>query len=155
MKKKFAFIPAIAFVILLAGFTTPPSSGQKKVKTNYKAVLLAKMLPSNGKTKAKGYAAFDFSKNGKSVFYKVFCYNIDHVTMAHIHHGMFPKMGPIAVWLYKGKVTGKINGLLAKGTITNKDVNLDSLRTWIMHKDAFVLVHTQKFPNGEIGGTIH
>jgi hypothetical protein len=74
--------------------------------------------------------------------------------MAHIHHGPFGKEGPIAVWLYKGKITGKFNGMLSKGTITDKDVNLDSLHTWMTTGNTFVLVHTQKYPNGEIGGKI-
>lgn len=154
MKKIFVSFFAIVVMLFLAGYSNLPSKG-KKVKNIYRAELASKMLSSYGKTKAKGHAVFMFSKDGKSLSYKLYVYNIDSVSMAHIHHGTFGKEGPIAVWLYKGKITGKFSGLLSKGTITNKDVNLDTLRSWMNAGDTYVLVHSQKFPNGEIGGKIH
>jgi CHRD domain len=128
---------------------------EKKIKTIYKAELASKGLASFGKTKARGHAEFEFSKDGKSLTYKLYVYGIDSVSMAHIHHGPFGKEGPIVVWLYKTPITGKFNGMLSKGTITNSDTNIDTLRSWMSKGDTFVLVHTQKFPNGEIGGKIH
>ena len=154
MKKLFVSFIAVVIMLFLAGNSNVMAKG-KKVKNVYRAELASKMLSSSGKTKAKGHAIFTFSKDGKKLFYKLYVYDIDSVSMAHIHHGPFGKEGPIVVWLYKGKITGKFNGLLAKGTITNKDTNLDSLRTWMNDGDTYVLVHTQKFPNGEIGGKIH
>lgn len=153
MKKIFM----LAFIVTLAlSFIYFPdiSAKQKKDKTKYKAELASKGLASYGKTKAKGHAEFEFSKDGKSLTYKLYVYGIDSVSMAHIHHGPFGKEGPIVVWLYKTPITGKFSGLLSKGTITDKDTNLDTLRAWISKGDTYVLVHTQKFPNGEIGGKI-
>lgn len=153
--KRIAVLIFTAFlVMLLVSFSNLSAKG-KKEKNNYKAELASKELSSYGKTKARGHAELMFSKDGKKLFYKLYVYGIDSVSMAHIHHGPFGKEGPIAAWLYKGKITGKFNGLLSKGTITEKDVNLDSLHKWMNEGDTYVLVHTQKFPNGEIGGKIH
>lgn len=105
-------------------------------------------------TKASGHAVFWFSKDGKKLYYKLFVSNIDSVSMAHIHHAAPGKNGPIAVWLYKGKITGEVNGLLAKGTITNKDIDLKKLKKWMENGDTYVMVHTVKHPNGEIRGLI-
>jgi len=154
MKKLLVSFITLVIIMFLSGYSNLPSN-VKKVKNTYKAELASKMLSSYGKTKARGRAEFRFSKDGKSLSYQLYVYDIDSVSMAHIHHGRFGKEGPIAVWLYKGKITGKFNGLLSKGTITDKDINLDTLRSWMNSGDTYVLVHTQKFPNGEIGGKIH
>lgn len=145
------------FMLVIAAFliNSPELfSKEKKSKTKYTAVLASAKLASSGKTKAKGRAEFEFNKDGKELSYKLYVYGIDSVSMAHIHHGPFGKEGPIVVWLYRSPITGKFSGLLSKGTITDKDTNLDSLRAWMSKGDTFVLVHTQKYPNGEIGGKI-
>jgi hypothetical protein len=126
----------------------------KAEKNDFNAKLSGKEVVPPVKTKAYGSATFKFSKDGKSMQYKLIVHNIDKVIMAHIHHAPAGKDGPIAVWLYKGKVTGKVNGVLSKGTITNKDVNLANLKKWIESGDAYVLVHTKAYPNGEIRGII-
>ena len=154
MKKVAVYFAALALIIFLSNSSVLIAKG-KKEKTTFKAELASKELSSYGKSKAKGHAWFQFSKDGKSLSYKLYVYGIDSVSMAHIHHGPFGKEGPIAAWLYKGKITGKFNGLLAKGTITSKDVNMDDLRKWMTSGDTYVLVHTQRFPNGEIGGKIN
>ncbi len=154
MKRIMILIVPVMFLIFLSNVSFSIVKG-KKEKKYYKAELATKELSSYGKSKAKGHAEFMFSKDGKSLSYKLYVFGIDSVSMAHIHHGPFGKEGPIAAWLYRGKITGKFNGLLSKGTITDKDVNMDSLHVWMNNGDTYVLVHTQKFPNGEIGGKIH
>ena len=154
MKRIMILVVSIMFLLFIFNDSNLLAKG-KKEKNQFKAELASKELSSFGKTKAKGHAEFMFSKDGKSLSYKLYVSGIDSVSMAHIHHGPFGKEGPIVVWLYRGKITGKFNGLLSKGTITDKDTNLDSLRTWMSRGDTYVLVHTQKFPNGEIGGKIH
>lgn len=133
---------------------SPKSKVSKSKKNVFKAVLSGKFKTPAVKTKAYGHAEFTFSKDGKKLFYKLYVYGIDSVSMAHIHHGPMGKEGPIAAWLYKGKIIGKFNGMLSSGTLTDKDLNLNNLRNWIKTGDAYVLVHTQMNPNGEIGGLI-
>jgi hypothetical protein len=153
MKKNLMVVFTFIIALFLIYFSNV-SAKQKMSSAKYKAELTAKGLASYGKTKAKGHAEFVFSKDGKELTYKLYVYGIDSISMAHIHHGPFGKEGPIVVWLYKKPITSKVNGLLSKGTITDKDTNFDSLRIWMSTGDTFVLVHTQKFPNGEIGGKI-
>ena len=171
MKK--LFVPFVAMLLILItmdfSFAEVNHSGSKAVKSSkstiynsgkqtqkyvFKAVLTGRFKSPAVKTKAKGHVVFIFSKDGKELSYKLYVYDIDSVAMAHIHHGTMGKEGQIAAWLYKGKITGKFNGLLSKGVLTNKDINLDSLRAWIKTGHAYVLVHTQMNPNGEIGGLI-
>ncbi len=148
------------FVLLLFFENAQAQSGKQMMKkaaaTNnkYEATLSGKNVVPPVKTKATGKATFMFSKSGKILYYTLTAHNIKNVIMAHIHHAAPGKDGPIAVWLYKGKPTGMVNGVLSKGRITNKEVNLDSLRTWINNGDTYVLIHTKAYPNGEIRGTI-
>lgn len=135
-------------------FKSAESKAGKPEKNVFKAALSGKFRTPAVKTKAYGHAEFTFSKDGKKLFYRLYVYGIDSVAMAHIHHGPMGKEGPIVAWLYKGKITGKFNGMLSSGTLTDKDINLNNLRAWIKSGDAYVLVHTQMNPNGEIGGLI-
>ncbi len=152
----------VFFLILFLSFSSAGilANGKKNMTEKksrvlkYEANLSGKQVAPPVMTKAWGKAVFKFSKDGKKLFYRLTVHNIKGVIMAHIHHAPAGKDGPIAVWLYKGKGTGKVNGLLAKGIITNKDVNLDNLKKWISQGDAYVLVHTKKYPAGEIRGII-
>ncbi len=130
-------------------------SKMMKSQPYFYADLSGKNVVPPVKTEATGKAKFTFSKDGKSIHYIVFLKHTNMVTMAHIHHASKGKNGPIAVWLYKGKPMSVVNAVLSKGEITNKDVNLDSLRTWMMNGGAYVLVHTKDHPNGEIRGQIY
>lgn len=106
-------------------------------------------------TKASGHAKFTFSKDGKSLHYVVYVAHIDSVFMIHIHHAPKGKNGPIAVWLFKSKPTNVSGGVIAQGNITNKEINLDTLRTWMEEGNTFVMVHTKANPAGEIRGQIY
>ncbi len=161
MIKKFISLSAALVLFMMLGNVHAqnqhPTMKMKKMNTGtskYEATLSGKNVVPPVKTKASGQAIFNFSKDGKSISYKLTVHNIKNIIMAHIHHAAPGKDGPIAVWLYKGKATGAVNGLLSKGIITNKIINLDSLKTWIKNGDAYVLVHTKAYPNGEIRGTI-
>ena len=151
----------LAVFVLLLFFENAQAQSSKRmtkkdtVKVNkYEAILSGKNVIPPVKTKATGKATFMFSKTGKILYYNLTVNNTNNVIMAHIHHAAPGKDGPIAVWLYKGKPKGMVNGVLSKGKITNKQVNLDSLRTWINDGDTYVLIHTKEYPNGEIRGTI-
>jgi hypothetical protein len=167
MKKVFVFLAAILGVSLILNFSNSTLSyAQTKTmkpmhKTSTPLTFTAQLSGKNVvpplKSKAAGSAKFTFDKNMKSMHYVVHLQNADSVVMTHIHHAAKGKNGPIAVWLFKFK-TAPVNiknGVLSQGDITNKDINLDSLRTWMEHGDTYVLVHTVKHPQGEIRGQIH
>ena len=114
------------------------------------------------KTKAKGEAVFHLSKEGKEISYKLKVSNIENVTAAHIHMGKKGVEGPPLAGLFAGpKKEGKFSGVLAEGTLTDKDLmsslsgkSVDDLVKIIKSGDTYVNVHTDKFPNGEIRGQI-
>lgn len=155
------FISFSAMFVLLLFFSNIQAQNNKKImkkmpstNSKFKAELSGKNAVPPVKTKASGIATFNFSKDGKNLFYKITVHNLNNVIMAHIHHAPKGKDGPIAAWLYKGKPKGMMNGVLSKGMLTNKTINFDSLRTWIKNGDAYVLIHTKAHPNGEIRGMI-
>lgn len=114
------------------------------------------------KTKAKGEIKFKVSSYGKELSYKLQVKNLKNATTAHIHRGMKGKNGPPVVTLFNGpKKEGAFSGDLCEGTITAQDLTgeltgktLDDLLQLIKAGDAYVNVHTDAYPNGEIRGQI-
>lgn len=113
-------------------------------------------------TKAKGDAKFILSGDGKELSFQLSVKRIENATAAHIHRGMKGKNGPPIVNLFNGpKKEGKYNGNLSKGTIAAKDLtgdlsgkSLEDLLKLIQAGEAYVNVHTDGNPNGEIRGQI-
>ncbi|MBJ6725021.1 CHRD domain-containing protein [Geomesophilobacter sediminis] len=115
------------------------------------------------KTKATGTAEFALSKDGKELAYKVSVKNIVSPNAAHIHLGKKGESGGPVLDLFKGqkKRQGKVSGLLAQGIASDKDLigdlqgkTLADLVAQIKAGDAYVNVHTEAFPDGEIRGQI-
>lgn len=128
----------------------------------FKARLSGKEQTPTVKTKAKGYATFKVSKDGKEITYKLTVRNIANVTAAHIHEGAKGVSGGPVVGLFSGpKKEGKFSGTLAEGTITDKDLigslagkTVSDLIEMIKAGNAYVNVHTDEHPDGEIRGQI-
>ncbi len=80
---------------------------------------------------------------------------------AHIHSGIKGQNGPIVAPLYNGlstiPPTGKVNGMLSKGSIKATDLRgplagkiLGSLTALMKNGELYVNVHTQQNQNGEL-----
>ena len=114
------------------------------------------------KTKAKGDVKFKMSSDGKTLSYTLHVKDILNTTAAHIHRGMKGKSGPPVANLFTGpKKEGKFSGDLSEGTITAKDLSGDlmgkslvDLEQLIKSGEAYVNVHTDAKPDGEIRGQI-
>jgi hypothetical protein len=87
--------------------------------------------------------------------------------MAHIHCCAPPgENAGVVVWLYPEApppqlIPGRHDGVLATGTITDADLvgifagmTVDDLVDEIVAGNAYVNVHTQQFPAGEIRGQL-
>jgi hypothetical protein len=141
---------------MVLNFTTPLSGSQE--------------VPSND-SKATGNAVFQLSKDGTELGYKLIVANIHNVLQAHIHCGAADVNGPVVAFLYPAGpppvlIPGRVNGILAEGTLTAADViprpdsevcpggiaNFDEMLAKIMSGEAYVNVHTSQFPGGEIRG---
>jgi len=146
----------LLFLVLLV------SIGIAAGERSFKAKLSGSEIVPSVKTMAKGEAVFQLSKDGNELTYKLTVADIENVTAAHIHDGKVGKSGPPIVSLYAGpKKEGKFSGTLSEGTITAKDL-MGQLKgklfshfiDMIEDGHAYVNVHTDKYPGGEIRGQI-
>jgi hypothetical protein len=140
----------------------------------------AQEAPVPRDTNARGNAVYQLSSDGSSIHYRLVVANIENVFMAHIHQGPRGVAGPIVVWLYPStapgvtapKGGGRIDGVIAEGTITAADLTgplaghpLSDLVTLLRTGGAYTNVHTDDgdlvlnegpgdFPGGEIRGQV-
>src|SRR5437763_728600 len=114
----------LIFGILANGYVNNPVSAQQQKFT-------AKLTGSNGvppiKTPATGITEFTLSPDGKSLSYILNVTNMNNIIGAHIHSGNAKQNGPIVLILYGNPTmtnppTGKVNGILSKGTATASDL---------------------------------
>ncbi len=112
-------------------------------------------------TKATGIAGFNV-KDNNTINYSVNVTNIQKVTGAHIHQGKAGVNGPVVVTLYNSTTPSPMtNGPLSKGDITSAKFEgplagkqISDLISMIKSGDAYVNVHTEANPKGEIRGQL-
>ena len=129
---------------------------------SFKAKLSGGEVVPPVKTTAKGEAIFQLSEEGNELTYKLTVSDIENVTVAHIHDGKYGKNGPPIVSLFTGpKKDHEFTGTLAEGKITAKDLMgelkgklFSHFMQMIEDGHAYVNVHTDKYPGGEIRGQI-
>ena len=116
---------------------------------------------------AQGQAIFTISEDGMSIDYKLIVANIDNAFVAHIHCGTAESFGPPIADLFSAPADGRVQGVIAEGTITSVITrpagacppdgvqDLADLLELIRTGGAYVNVHTNPgFPGGEIRGQI-
>jgi hypothetical protein len=116
---------------------------------------------------ATGQALLKLNSTGDLMSYQLNIHNIQNVTMAHIHIADQPgDDGPPAVWLYPSAppadlIPGLFSGLLGQGSFSEVELvgplagkTLDDLLVAIKENRAYVNVHTEQFPPGEIRGQL-
>jgi hypothetical protein len=116
-------------------------------------------------TNASGFADLDVEmEDGQQrvVDYHLYVSNIERVTQAQIHQGNSSENGPIIVPLFNASTpTGPVTGQLAEGHVTPANFTgplqgkqLDDLIALMQNGTAYVNVHTEQNPQGEISGTV-
>lgn len=113
-------------------------------------------------TNASGFAELEVEDGSDSMEYGIIVINIDKVTQAHIHQGNSTQAGPVVAPLFNASTpSGPIIGDLTEGSITSADLmgplqgqELSDLITLMENGQAYVNVHTEQNPDGEIRGTI-
>jgi hypothetical protein len=113
-------------------------------------------------TSASGFAEVEVVDNGNRVEYEVEVSNIDRVTQAHIHQGTSSEAGPVVATLFNASTpTGPTSGGLVEGSITSANLEgplqgkqLSDLIALMQNGQAYVNVHTEQNPDGEIRGTL-
>jgi hypothetical protein len=111
---------------------------------------------------ARGVAVFRLNREGTELSYRLIVANIENAVASHIHLAPAGTNGGVVAFLFgPSLIEGKFSGLLAEGTITADDLvnalagqSLSALVDELKSGNAYVNVHTQLYPGGEIRGQI-
>jgi CHRD domain len=153
-------ISSLGIVLLLTG-SDRIADGSNNEQVYYANLSGTSELPSVS-SDAKGISEFKFDDN-KNIRYRLNVSGLDNVIAAHIHRGNEYVNGPVVLTLYKAtKSPSSLNRiLLFEGNATSSDLQgplagkqLSDLVKIIAEGKAYVNFHTNKFPYGEIRGTI-
>ncbi|HSI77888.1 MAG TPA: CHRD domain-containing protein, partial [Lunatimonas sp.] len=109
-----------------------------------------------------GSVKFEVINNGAGIKYEVRVANTEGIVAAHIHKAAFGVNGPIMVDLIPSQnASGLENGLIAEGILTAQDLrplfasnNLNELISTLNIGLAYVNLHTQSNPGGQIRGQV-
>lgn len=111
---------------------------------------------------ASGFAELEVEEGSDNMEYGIIAINIDKVTKAHIHQGSSSEAGPVVATLFNASTpTGPTSGELTDGFITSANLEgplqgkqLSDLIALMQNGQAYINVHTEQNPDGEIRGTI-
>jgi CHRD domain len=117
-------------------------------------------VPSHADVMATGISGFIVNSGNSKVWYQIEAEGLNGVTQAHIHSGKVGENGPVVATLFKGN-KDTVNGALVQGSITAdklegplKGKSISDLIDLFDDASAYVNVHTETFPDGEIRGQI-
>lgn len=118
-------------------------------------------------TDATGTATFEVNEDGTQASYTLSVTDLCNITQAHIHLGEEGEDGPVVVWLYPegGQepelIDGPTTGTIAESVITEDDLvgewegaSFEDVIATFEDQGAYVNVHTEAYPAGEIRGQI-
>ena len=135
--------------------------------TNPRYIANLNAAAEGGTVTSPGSGVVTFEDKGDVIEWEMTLTNITNVTQSHIHRGAATNVGasagPVVINLFMpnratGAETGTLNGVVARGTITNANngtVSLDSLRVLFNNGNAYANVHTVANPGGEVRDQIH
>lgn len=152
------YLKLLVLVVMAVVFAAATSFAKE---THFKAKLTPKEESQKPKSKASGKAEFKLAKDGKTLYYKLHVKNLVDATAAHIHLAKKGEDGPPIAGLLSQEKKGKFSGLLAEGSISDKDLigplqgkTVEDLIHVFQAEQAYVNVHTEANPDGEIRGQI-
>jgi hypothetical protein len=160
--KKLTYIAVVLAAILSVSVSVIFANQINAQQQNgYLTVLNGKNeLPSHPDVTATGMSGFIVNSGNSKVWYQIEGEGLKGVTQAHIHSGKASENGPVVATLFKGS-KDTVNGALVQGSITAdklegplKGKSISDLVSLFDKSSAYVNVHTQSFPDGEIRGQI-
>lgn len=140
-----------------------PAAAQEQQNQEFSANLTGDSEVPPVTTNATGSAEFDLNDDADEMSYDLEVEDIEGVLFAHIHQGSDSENGPIVVTLFNATdgPTDEIDGTLESGTFTAEDFegplqgqNMTDLVDAIEGGQAYVNVHTEANPPGELRGTV-
>ena len=165
-KNTLAIITVLAAVLSVSTFSIVLNSAKVQAQEGqtFSASLSGKDEVPPTKSNSTGTAKFQVNENSSQVSYWVNATGIKKINQAHIHNGTEGQNGDIVVTLTKNK-SAKGNddppNIGFSGNITKddlqgplKDKELTDLVSLMSDGNAYVNVHTDKYPDGAIRGQI-
>jgi CHRD domain len=162
--------PAPATAAPAPATAAPPSSAAQQNQTeagqqptqDYDANLTGSMQVPPVTTNATGLAELELNDDGDEISYDIQVEDIEGATQAHIHQGSEGENGDVVVSLFNSTDPTDVNdGTLEDGDFTSEDFvgplqgqNMSALVELMDNGQAYVNVHTEANPDGEIRGTI-
>jgi hypothetical protein len=108
---------------------------------------------------AVGVAKFRFNSDNSALNFQINVDNISDIKFSHIHLAKPGMNGPVVITLNSEKMNGPVEGVYAKGTLTMASLvgklmggDLMILKEAMRSKYAYVNVHTDQVPSGELRG---
>lgn len=147
--------PTMLALLLTASGCSVGASGGREASPEPARFMAALTPPQGAETEASGTAEFDF--DGTTVEYVINVADITGATAAHIHQA---GTRLVIVPIHVDRPTSDSTGVLVTGTFTAADVSASSpvafneLIELMRTGGAYVNVHTQANPGGEIRGEI-
>ena len=141
----------------------PAPAAQREQQTqDYDANLTGSMQVPPVTTNATGLAELELNDDGDEISYDIQVEDIEGATQAHIHQGSEGENGDVVVSLFNSTEPTDVNdGTLEDGDFTSEDFvgplqgqNMSALVELMDNGQAYVNVHTEANPDGEIRGTI-
>jgi hypothetical protein len=138
-------------------------TAQQQVQTqDYDANLTGSMQVPPITTNATGLAELELNDDRDEISYDIQVEDIEGATQAHIHQGSEGENGDVVVSLFNSTEPTDVNeGTLEDGDFTSEDFvgplqgqNMSALVELMDNGQAYVNVHTEANPDGEIRGTI-
>jgi hypothetical protein len=163
--RKNNFLLVFVFAILALALAAGPALANNGGRTFVAHLSGGEEVPAVD-TLATGQAIFRLSKDGTVLHYRLIVANLENTRMAHIHLAPAGANGPVVAWLFPSAppatlISGRFSGVLATGHITAEDLvgplagmSLDDLVAALEAGNAYVNVHTNQYPGGEIRGQI-
>lgn len=139
-----------------------PAAQQEQQTQDYDANLTGSMQVPPVTTNATGLAELELNDDGDEISYDIQVEDIEGATQAHIHQGSEGENGDVVVSLFNSTEPTDVNdGTLEDGDFTSEDFvgplqgqNMSALVELMDNGQAYVNVHTEANPDGEIRGTI-
>jgi hypothetical protein len=145
-----------------AGTDQQPAGEQAQQDQEFSANLTGDSEVPPVTTNSTGSAEFELNDDGDEMSYDLEAEDITDVLYAHIHQGGASENGPIVVTLFNATDGPEdFDGTIESGTFTAENFegplqgqNMTDLVDAIESGQAYVNVHTEANPPGEIRGTI-
>ena len=156
-------IPATNAQNQTAGTTEQtPAAQQQQQQQDYDANLTGSSEVPPVTTNATGLAELELNDDGDEMSFDIQVEDIEGATQAHIHQGSEGENGDPVVWLFNStEPTDEEDGTLESGDFTAEDFvgplqgqNMTDLVELMDDRRAYVNVHTEANPGGEIRGTV-